>query len=79
MKVIINVHGGVVQDVYVDHPEAEVVLVDWDTEGCELGEDSSLVAIKAAGGAIAKAISYPPSAITEMPADMQEAVAKATT
>jgi hypothetical protein len=77
MKVIINVHGGVVQDVYVDHPNIEVILIDWDTEGCGIEEDSSFVAIEAAGGAIAKAVAYRTSAMAEMPADMQEAVAKA--
>ena len=78
MKVIVHVHGGVVQDVYADDSAIEVILVDWDTEGCEVGEDSSLVAIAAAGGALAKAVTYPTSPMEEMPAEMQEAVAKAT-
>ena len=30
-RLIINVHGGLVQDVYTD-ARLEVVIVDWDTE-----------------------------------------------
>ena len=34
VRVIINVEGGVVQDVLCDDEEAEIILVDWDvTEG----------------------------------------------
>ena len=29
--VVINVHGGLVQDVFVSDPEIEVVLIYWDT------------------------------------------------
>ncbi len=35
MKLVIIVDGGIVQDVYTDQP-AEVVIVDRDTEGCDI-------------------------------------------
>jgi hypothetical protein len=78
-KVVLNVSGGVVQDVYVDDPDAiEVVLVDWDTDGCQAGEDESLVEIEAAGGALANAVIYPTAPLDKMPNDMKEAVQKAS-
>ena len=30
IQIIINVYGGLVQDVFCSHPEAEVTLVDFD-------------------------------------------------
>ncbi len=77
MKIVINVHGGVVQDVYVDDPAIQVILVDWDNDASEPDEDPCLVRIDAAGGRLARSILYPTTLLDEMPADMQEAVAKA--
>ncbi len=34
-RVVINVYGGVVQDVFCSDPDAQVTLVDWDFEGNE--------------------------------------------
>jgi hypothetical protein len=34
MKIIIEVNGGVVQEVYCDDPAVAVVLVDWDNKDC---------------------------------------------
>ena len=31
-QIILNVHGGLVQDVFCSDPDVEVTLVDWDTE-----------------------------------------------
>jgi hypothetical protein len=74
MKLVINVSGGVVQDVYTDDPAIDVILVDWDTEGCE---PDGLVEIAAAGGALAHAVVYPTASLNDMPDDMREAVKKA--
>ena len=46
-RVVLNVSGGAVQDVYCSDPEADIVIVDWDTEGCD-PEADDLVAV--AGG-----------------------------
>jgi hypothetical protein len=35
---VINVHGGIVQDVYCSDPAAEVLVVDWDVDGSQPGE-----------------------------------------
>ena len=34
-SVVLNVYGGVVQDVYASDPDVEVTLVDWDVEGAD--------------------------------------------
>ena len=30
-QVVMDIHGGVVQDVYCDEPLADLIVVDWDT------------------------------------------------
>ena len=35
--IIINVHGGLVQEVYCDMPLADLVVVDWDVDGGDGG------------------------------------------
>jgi len=34
---VINIHGGLVQEVYCDEPLADLVVVDWDIEGGDEG------------------------------------------
>lgn len=33
-KVIVNIYGGVVQDVFAE-PDIEVIVVDWDVDGVD--------------------------------------------
>lgn len=35
--IVINIHGGLVQEVYCDMPLADLVVVDWDVEGGDEG------------------------------------------
>lgn len=35
LSVVINVSGGLVQDVFASNPNIEVTLVDWDVEGAD--------------------------------------------
>ena len=37
-RVVVNIHGGLVQDVYSDAADVEVVIVDWDQEGVTEGD-----------------------------------------
>ena len=37
--IIVEVHGGVVQNVYCSIPNAKAIIVDWDADGCFPGED----------------------------------------
>ncbi len=34
-QIVINVHGGVVQEVFVADPSTEVILVDWDVDDAD--------------------------------------------
>jgi hypothetical protein len=44
VQIVINVYGGVVQDVYCSATEAELIVVDWDTDLCDESQ-SGLVQI----------------------------------
>ena len=49
IEIIVNVHGGVVQDVFCSDAEAQVTIVDWDTEGAS-PDDRGIVSFKTAEG-----------------------------
>ena len=34
-SIVLNVHGGIVQDVFASDPDVEVTLVDWDVDGSD--------------------------------------------
>ena len=36
-QIVINVAGGVVQNVFASNENVEVIVVDWDSEGADLG------------------------------------------
>lgn len=38
IQIVIEVNGGMSCEVYCDDPSLEVVLIDWDTTGFELGD-----------------------------------------
>jgi hypothetical protein len=33
--VVLDISGGVLQEVYCNNPRAQVLKIDWDTEGCD--------------------------------------------
>jgi hypothetical protein len=35
VQIVVSVQGGVVQDVFCSADEAELIMVDWDTDGCD--------------------------------------------
>ena len=37
-QIVINVSGGMVQDVFCCDPHVSLAVVDWDTEGCSPAE-----------------------------------------
>lgn len=36
--IILNIYGGSVQDVFCTDPDAQVQVVDWDTDGLDLSD-----------------------------------------
>ncbi len=47
-QLVINVYGGLVQEVFCSDPELEVLLVDWDVEPAD-AEHPSIVHVPADG------------------------------
>jgi hypothetical protein len=37
-QIVLNISGGIVQEVFCSDPAAEVIVVDWDTEHCSPDE-----------------------------------------
>ena len=48
-QIVINVSGGLLQDVFCSDPDADVVLTDWDCEGCDPTDDG-IVEVNTADG-----------------------------
>jgi hypothetical protein len=72
-KLVIDVSGGVVQAVFTD-ADMDVILVDWDAEGCVPGENN----VVEVDGKCVHAVHYPTSSMSEMPEETAEAVGKAS-
>jgi hypothetical protein len=34
-RTVVSICGGIIQDIYCSDPHARIVVIDWDTEGCE--------------------------------------------
>jgi hypothetical protein len=49
IEIIVSVYGGVVQDVFCSDAEAQVTIVDWDTEGAN-PDQAGVVKIQNAAG-----------------------------
>jgi len=77
-KVVLNISGGVLQDVFGLDPAITVVLVDWDTEGCS-PSDNGIVEIADGRGStqLANVAEYPVSPLEELAGTDTEAALKA--
>ena len=73
-RVIVEVRGGMVQEVYSDDPAIKVFLVDWDTEGCA-PDDEDIVAVE---GDLVRVVNFPTTIVEEMPPETDEALRQAT-
>ncbi len=72
-KLVIDVSGGVVQAVFTD-AAVDVILVDWDAEGCPPGENN---VVEVDGKSVHAAL-YPASSLNEMPEETADAAKQAT-
>lgn len=73
-KIVIEVVGGVVQEVYCDDPAVAVVLVDWDTEECEPDEGTVLVEDGLGYENLARAVTFPTTPLQQLPVETRAAV-----
>ena len=74
-EIVINVHGGVVQDVYCSDPQADVIVVDWDADPSSTDEPG-VVQIAAAHGRHAACVGrYPVQPLRELAgSDVEQAI-----
>ena len=74
-QLVLNLHGGVLQDAFGDDPQLEVTLVDWDNEDAT---DPRVVKIRVEGGetALAYVTRYPVAPLSEIKGSMTAAAIK---
>jgi hypothetical protein len=77
-KVVLNISGGVLQDVFSSDPAISVVLVDWDAEGSDPSEKGIVEIPDGRGGTqLANVAEYPVSPLMDLMGTETEAALKA--
>ena len=77
-KIVLNISGGVLQDVFSSDPAISVMLCDWDTEGCS-PSDNGIVEItdRRGGTQLANVAEYPVLPLEQLADTETEAALKA--
>lgn len=78
-KIVIEVNGGVVQEVYSNDPAVTVIVVDWDTDGAEPGNGNYIVTDELGNKHFAHAVIVNPTSIDMLPMETKSAVEAART
>jgi hypothetical protein len=77
-KIVLNVSGGVLQDVFGSDPATAVAVVDWDTEGCDSSEDGIVEVPNGQGGTqLAVVVKHPVYPLEELAGTETEAALQA--
>lgn len=77
-KIVLNISGGVLQDVFSSDPAATVMLCDWDCEGCSPSDDGVVEIPGGRGGTqLARVAEYPVLPLTDLAGTETEAALKA--
>ena len=77
-KVVLNISGGVLQDVFSSDPAISVVLADWDTEGSDPSEEGIVEIPDGRGGTqLAAVAEYPVMPVADLVGTETEAALKA--
>ena len=77
-KIVLNISGGVLQDVFSSDPAITVALVDWDTEGCSPSDNGIVEITDERGGTqLANVAEYPVSPLEQLADTETEAALKA--
>ena len=68
MTVVVEISGGVLQEAYSSDPAVQLVLVDFDAEGCAPDDESGIVEITGEGGhtELAHVAEYPTVPIAQL-------------
>ena len=76
-KVVLNISGGVLQDVFSSDPTVAVAIVDWDTEGSDPLEDGIVEILDGRGGTqLANVAECPVLPLTDLAGTETEAAEK---
>jgi hypothetical protein len=76
--IILNISGGVLQDVFGSDPAITVALVDWDTEGCDPSDNGIIEIPDGRGGTqLANVAEYPVQPLEQLTGTETEAALKA--
>ena len=76
--IVLNISGGVLQDVFGSDPAASVVLCDWDCDGCDPSEEGIVEIPDGHGGMqLAKVAEYPVWPLEQLAGTETEAALKA--
>lgn len=73
-KIVVEINGGVVQEVYSDDLAITVVVVDWDTEGSEPGNGNYVVEDEMGNEHLAHAAIAKPTPVEMLPTETRAAV-----
>ena len=67
-SVVVGISGGTLQVAYSSDPDVQLVLVDWDTEGCTPDDDTGIVEITGENGRsrLARATEFPTVSIDQL-------------
>ena len=77
-KVVLNLSGGVLQDVFGSDPAIAVALVDWDVEGCSPSDNNIVELPDVRGGTqLASVVEYPVWPLEQLAGTETEAALKA--
>jgi len=76
-KVVLNISGGVLQDVFSSDPGVSVVVCDWDTEGCTSSEEGIVEIPADRGTQRADVAEYPVTPLSDLEGTETEAALKA--
>jgi len=77
-KVVLNISGGVLQDVFSSDPAISVVLADWDTEGPDPSEEGVVEISDGHGGTqLAAVAEYPVTPLSDLEGTETDAALKA--
>ena len=78
LKIVLNISGGVLQDVFSSDPAIAVTRVDWDTEGSDSSEPGIVQIPDGRGGTqLANVAEYPVLPLTDLVGTEIEAALKA--
>ena len=77
-RVVLNLSGGVLQDVFGSDPAIAVALVDWDVEGCSPSDNGIVELPDVRGGTqLASVVEYPVWPLEQLAGTETEAALKA--